>query len=165
MSKFLPIENLTYKSRLSKEDVLKNLSDNIENEKSFRFGVYNQAYSKPYIGKIVGNTFEIKRAITYRNSFLPIIRGEVSADYVGTKILVKMKPHTFVIFFMSIWLGGISIGCLATLYALFSQKFDPSLLIPFGMLFFGIALFYGAFKSESKTSIEDLKRILEAEIV
>jgi hypothetical protein len=165
MSKFLPIENLIYKTRLSKDEVLIKLSDNIEKQKAFGFGAYNHAYSKPYIGDIIDNSFKVSRAINYRNSFLPVIEGTVATDYVGTKISVKMKLHSSVIFFISIWLGGVSIACIVTLHALFTQGFSPELLIPFGMLIFGTTLFFGGFKIESKKSIEDIKLILEAELV
>lgn len=164
MSKFLPIENIVYKTKLSKEQILQKLNDNIEAEKSFGFGAHNYTYSKPYIGQIVGNTFEIKRAISYRNSFLPQIKGEVYSDFNGTKIKVTMKPHTFVLVFMSIWFGGVFLACLATTFELFTQKFSPFFLIPFGMLIFGIVLIFGAFKTESATSKKDLSKILEAEI-
>lgn len=164
MSKFLPIENIVYKTKLSKEQIVQKLTDNIEAEKSFGFGAHNFTYSKPYIGRIVGNIFEIKRAISYRNSFLPQIKGEIYSDFDGTKIKVNMKPNTFVLVFMTIWFGGVFIGCLATTFALFTQKFSPFFLIPFGMLIFGIALLFGAFKTESTTSKKDLLRILEAEI-
>ncbi len=164
MSKFLPFENIIYKTKLSKEQTIQKLTDNIDAEKSFGFGAHNYTYSKPYIGRITGNTFEIKRAINYRNSFLPQIKGEVYSEFDGTRIKVSMKPHTFVLVFMTIWFGGVFIGCLVTTFALFTQNFSPFFLIPFGMLLFGIALLYGAFKTESTTSKKDLTRILEAEI-
>ena len=164
MSQYLPIENIIYKTKLSKEQTIQKLADNIEAEKSFGFGAHNYTYSKPYIGQIFGNTFEIKRAINYRNSFLPQIKGEVYSEFDGTKIKVKMKPHSFVLVFMTIWFGGVFIGCVATTFALFTQNFSPFFLIPFGMLIFGIVLLLGAFKTESKKSKKDLVQILEAEI-
>jgi hypothetical protein len=164
MSKFLPIENIVYKTKHSKEQTIQKLSENIEAEKSFGFGVNSYTYSKPYIGRVIGSNFEIKRAISYRNSFLPQIKGEVYSEFDGTKIKVNMKPHIFVLVFMTIWFGGVFIGCVATIFALFTQEFTPFFLIPFGMLLFGIALLYGAFKTESSTSKKDLIRILEAEI-
>ncbi|MCU0439103.1 MAG: hypothetical protein MUC49_14490 [Raineya sp.] len=158
MSKYLPIENIIYKTNLSKEQVIQRLTENIETKKSF--GIY----SKPYIGKIMGNHFEIERAISYRNSFLPQIKGEIYSEFNRTKIEVYMRPHLFVLFFMVIWLGGISMGCLVTLSVLFTGKFEPPFLIPFGMLIFGIALLYGAFKTESAISKRDLMKMLDAEI-
>jgi hypothetical protein len=164
MSKYLPIENIVYKTKLSKEQTIQKLTDNVEAEKSFGFGANSYTYSKPYIGQIIGNNFDIKRATSYRNSFLPQIKGEIYSEFDGTRIRVNMKPPTFVLIFMTVWFGGVSIACLATISALFTQGFSPFFLVPFGMLLFGIALLLGAFKTESSTSKKDLMRILEAEI-
>lgn len=164
MNKFLPVENLIYKTKLSKEQAIQKLNDNIEVEKSFGFGINNSTYSKPYIGQIIGNNFEIKRAINYRNSFLPQIKGEIYTEFDGTKIKVNMKPHNFVLIFMGIWFSVVFIACLATTYVLFTQEFSLFSLIPFGMFLFGILLLFGAFKTESSTSKKDLTRIFEADI-
>jgi hypothetical protein len=164
MSKFLPLENIIFKTKLSKEEVIQNLKNHIEAQKSFGFGSHKHNYSKPYIGEIVGNNFEIKRVIDYRNSFLPTIKGEVYSELDGTKIKINMKPPTFILTFMSIWFGGVLIGCLASLISLITSKFSPFFFIPFVMLFFGIVLVYGTFKSESATSKKDLMKFLEAEI-
>ena len=67
--KLLPFEKIVYHSSLTKEELLTHLHNEIETEKSFGFGANNNSYSKPYIGKIYDNSFEIKRAINYRNSF------------------------------------------------------------------------------------------------
>jgi hypothetical protein len=164
MSKYLPVEYVIYKTKLSIEQTIQKLADNIEAEKSFGFGALNYSYSKPYIGKITGNRFEIERAISYRNSFLPQIKGEIYSEFDGTKIKVDMKPHLFVLFFMTLWFGGVFIGCIATTFAFFTKEFTPFVLIPYGMLIFGITLFYGSFKIESSISKKDLLKILEAEI-
>ncbi|WP_379964307.1 hypothetical protein [Epilithonimonas sp. UC225_85] len=160
MLKFLPIENIVFKTKLSKEQVLLRLSENIEAKKTFGIG----NYSKPYIGYITGNNFEIERVINYRNSFLPQIKGNVYSELGGTRINVKMMPVIYVLFFMAIWFGGVIIGCLAMFFILFTEEFTPFILIPFIMLVFGIGLLYGAFKTESSKSKKDLMRILEAEI-
>ncbi len=164
MKKVLPIENLVLRTTLSKEEAMEKLKENIETEKPFGFGVNSFTYSKPYIGTISGDIFEIKRAINYRNAFLPLIKGKVNNDSSWTKIDISMKPHGFVTAFMAIWFGGVTIGCVATTFAMLSGEFNPFLLIPFGMLLFGIALVVGAFKTESSKSKKDLLNIFEAEI-
>lgn len=165
MSKYLPIENITYKTKLSKEQTIQKLTDNIEAEQSF-FGDQNYTYSKPYIGKIIDNNFKIKRAIndSYYESFSPQIKGEIYSEFDGTKIKVNMKLHSFVLVFMIIWFGGVFIGCIVSIIALFTEEFTPFFIIPFGMLICGILLFYGRFKAETSTSKKDLLKILEAEI-
>ena len=160
MSKLLPIENIVFKTKLSKEQAVQRLKENIEAKKTFGFG----NYSKPYIGQITGYNFEIERAINYRNSFLPQIKGNVYSEPGGTRINVKMMPVVYVLFFMAIWFGGVILGCLAMLFILFTEGFTQFVFLPFIMLVFGVGLLYGAFKTESSKSKKDLMRILEAEI-
>lgn len=170
IKKILPFEKLIYRSKLTKEELLAHLQNEIEAEKPFRFGVYNFSYSKPYIGKIYNNRFEIKRAINYRNSFLPVIKGEIQNDVNGSKINVKMNLVEIVKVFMIIWLGGVLIACLATSYNLIFTNSSNSegglfILIPFCMLAFGILMVYFGFKTESRKSIKDLEEILKAKIL
>jgi hypothetical protein len=164
MNKYLPSENIILKTKLNKEQAISKLNENIEAEKSFGFGAHNHNYSKPYIGQINGNSFEVKRAISYRNSFLPIIKGEVLSESDSIKVSLNMKPHSFVVAFMALWLSGAAFGCIVSTFALFTQEFTPFFLIPFGMLIFGIALILVAFKAESAISKKDFVKILEAEI-
>lgn len=164
MSKYLPFENIIYKTKLSNEQAIQKLNDNIEAERRFGFSAPSYTYSKPYIGQITGNKFKIKRVINYRNSFLPQIKGEVYSEFDGTKIKVNMSLHKFILVFTSIWLGIVFIGCSFTIYVLFTKAFAPFILIPLGLLVFGVALLFNAFKTESAKSRKDLMRIFEAEI-
>ena len=163
MKKYLPLENLIYETKLSKEQVLKKLADSVEAEKPMEFGMQNNSYSKLYVGEVGNSNFEISRVVTFRNSFLPQITGEVYSDIDGAKIKVKMLPHSFVVMFMSIWLGISFLVGLVLTYSAFTQEFTAQFLIPFVLFFVGIAVFFGAFKVESKISIEDLSKIFEAE--
>jgi hypothetical protein len=165
MSKYLPIENIEYKTRLSRKEVFQKLHENIEIERSFGFLGNNTIYSKPYIGIVNDHYFKIKRAISYRNSFLPEITGEILEQSGNTRIKVNMKPVSFVIAFMIVWFGGVCVACIAVAFAAFSGRSHVAMLVPFGMLLFGIVLMYGGFKTESKRSINDLKEILKAEVV
>ena len=166
----LPFEELFYRSKLTKEDLLLHLQNEIEAEKSFGFGVNNFSYSKPYVGKIFNNSFEIKRAINYRNSFLPIIKGEIKEDINGSKVIVKMSLVELVKVFMIIWLGGVSVACIAVTYnILFNNGLNSEagffMFIPYVMFIFGIAMVGFGFKIESKKSAQDLERILQAKII
>ncbi|MRX41102.1 hypothetical protein GJU43_17590 [Flavobacterium sp. LC2016-23] len=165
IKKLLPFEELTYHSTLKKEALLVHLQNEIEAEKSFGFGTQRISYSKPYIGKISNPTFELKRAISYRNSFLPIIKGEIKDDSSGSKINVKMGLPDLVKIFMCIWLGIVFLASLGTLYTLLYNnglKEGPFIFIPFVMLFGGVAMVVLGFKIESKKSITDLEQLLQA---
>lgn len=164
--KFLPTENITYKTSLKENEIIRRLSENLEPEKALRFGILSSASTKPYEGHISGNTFEIKRIIRYQNTFLPRINGIIESDFDGITIKVKMRLHVFVLVFLSIWCGGVAIGCIAFLsMAFFNSDFSPAILIPFGMLIFAYALTMGAFKYESIKSKKDLQTMFEADII
>jgi hypothetical protein len=164
--KFLPAENITYKTKLKEEEILKRLSDNVEPEKMFRFGMFFGGSTKPYEGQINRQEFDIKRIIGYRNSFLPRINGIIERDYDGMTIKVKMRLHVLVIAFLCVWCSFVGLACIIVLiHVLGSSEFNPMTLIPFGMLIFVYALTMRSFKYESNKSKRDLQRILEAEII
>jgi hypothetical protein len=164
--KFLPTENITYKTRLKEDELIRRLSEFIEPEKTFRFDIFGGGSTKPYEGQISGQTFNINRIINYRNSFLPIINGVIEKDFDGLTIKVKMRLHNFVIVFLYIWYAGVGLGFLAFLkQALSNSEFNPASMIPFGMLIFAYALTMGAFKYESNKSKKDLQTIFEADII
>tara|TARA_Y100001934_G_C11866151_1_gene546528 strand:+ start:24 stop:533 length:510 start_codon:yes stop_codon:yes gene_type:complete len=166
--KYLPFDNITYRTKLDLDEIQKRINEVIEPKKTFRMtGIFGSNNHKPYEGCVNGNSFSLTRIIGYRNSFLPRINGEIEKDFNGSKINVKMRLHVFVIVFMFIWLGGVGIGCLAVLATGFkfgSQSFEPMSLIPFGMLIFGYALVTGGFKYESIKSKKYLAQLFEAEI-
>ncbi|MFH6994617.1 hypothetical protein [Flavobacterium sp. FlaQc-48] len=169
IKKLLPFENLVYHSALTKEELAVHLQNEIEAEKSFGFGRNRFSYSKPYIGKVYPDKFEIKRAINYKNSFLPLIKGEIKEDISGSRINVNMLLPDFVKVFMCIWLGIVFLVSLGTLYVLvFNNGFNgggPFIFIPFIMLFAGVAMVVFGFKTESKKSISDLEELLQAKII
>ena len=100
--------------------------------------------SPPFVGKVEGRTFHIRRDIRYRNSFLPRIHGQVAESQLGTRINITMNLHPLVTIFMLFWLGGVGLGGFA------AAHMNPKhALIPFGMFIFGVALTLGGFFPEA----------------
>lgn len=159
---YLPYENITYKTRLTEDELFKRLEDATEPAK-IRFGLFGKGTTKTYEGEINRPSFAIRRIIQYQNSFLPRIKGTIENDFGGTRIHVKMRLHPFVVAFLFIWCSGAVLGCVLIL----TQDLDHSLfsLIPFVMLVFCYALTLGAFKFESVPTKKALQKLFEAEMV
>jgi hypothetical protein len=169
LKKVLPFENYILTTKLSIDEVLKRVADNIQQKQSFSFSTSNRNYTKPYTGQIIGMTFTMNRNINYRNSFLPVITGQITTYLGQTQINIKMRPVIFVLIFISFWLGIVGLVCLGTLLVgllqfrqILQNGFSPMLLIPFGMFAFGCLLTHFAFKGESKNSKEFLATLLES---
>lgn len=164
--KFLPFENITYKSQLDSEEILRRIDGIIEPERTFRLtGVFGSQEPNRYEGSITENSFSIMRIISYKNSFLPRIKGVVEEGLDGRIVRVKMRLHNFVFAFMLFWLGVVGITCLGVLVSMLgNQDLAPQTLIPFFMFIFGYALVTGGFKYESIKSRKFLADLFEAEV-
>ena len=155
MRSILPFEKYTLISDLSIEEIMKRLEKNIDLDNTPRFFGINSSSGKPYKGKCSENTFSITRVINYRNSFLPLIKGEMSVYLNETRINITMRPVLSVLIFASIWLGIVGIVAVFFLLAAFPPSGDsditfPFVLIPLGMFIFGTLLITLSFNAESK---------------
>ncbi len=164
--KFFPYERITFNTRLSKGEVLKRLKSRLDPKDELNYLLKpKRSFLKPYSGKIWDDQFKIKRSISYQNSFLPVIFGRVDNDTFKTRIHIKMRLSTFIIVFMMIWMGGVSIGCIAIAIIILDEGFkDIGTLVPFIMWIFGYCLMTIPFKWESTKSIKYLTELFEAEI-
>lgn len=169
LKNILPFENYIITTILSVDEVLKRIADNIQQKQSFSFTTFSPNYTKPYTGQIIGTTFTMIRNINYRNSFLPIIKGQITTHLGQTQVNIKMRPSTVVLIFISFWLGIVGLVCIGILLAgllhikqLLQNGFSPMLFIPFGMFAFGSLLTNFAFKGEGKNSKEFLERLLDS---
>jgi len=88
-----------------------------------------QGSAEPLVGSINGNSLKAARAITYRNSFLPIAVGEVLSSEAGSVIRVHLRPPIFSILFMTVWFGTL----LCILVALLS-KGNYKAVVPVALL-------------------------------
>lgn len=165
----IPYEKLKIKSPLSATDALKKLDEVIEPKRSFR--KFWDSNHKPYEGKIDGSQFTTTRIIHYRNSFLPVIKGEVQSEISGSTINVTMYPHILVILFMSLWLGFVGFFFIVILSSFISSISQAStvsadtptvIFIPAAMFIFGYTLLLGSFKFESVKSKAYFRELFQA---
>jgi len=138
--KYFPSDSFEIESPFPSGEVIDRLSRNIESKKFFRFfgkHVYFQGY-------INTNEFEVTKIIHYRNSFLPVIKGEVADHDSGTTVTITMRLHPLVLAFMCAWFGLAGLFLLG--FAIAASFGAIGVLI---MLLFGWALATGGFWFEA----------------
>ncbi|AFM05119.1 hypothetical protein Fleli_2766 [Bernardetia litoralis DSM 6794] len=160
----LPYESLTYTTHLSKEEVLKKLSNKVEPKR----GIFPDNGYQPYEGTISENTFKIKRIIGYRNLFLPYIKGKIEESQDSTLIHIKMRLHPFVIVILCIWSLFMALGGLVFIVFSVQKLRNPSISdIPFFvsplLIIIVLVLACRAFHSEGNKSKVFFEKLFEVE--
>lgn len=163
--KLIPSVNIELLTSFSKEEVENILMENIGPKRGIELRFSKTKIEKPFEGYFANGQFEMQRAINYKNSFLPQIKGTISESMNGTKVMAKLQMHGFVVAFMVVWLGGVSLALIGSIYGIVTQEANPVVaIIPLIMLAFGSGLVYFGFNTEKEKSIAELKRILKARI-
>lgn len=167
--KFLPYKKFTFTTNLSPQEFHEMLIEKVDRRHPLIIWG-NRATDKKFEGKIYGLNFEIYKKITYRNSFLPFIYGKMEPFLGGTIVNVTLKPNTFVLVFVSIWLGVVFLVNIVFLAIMVSNiftgkgfKFQPEGLIPPAMLAFGFAIFSIGFWAEFNSTIDLFKKVFDVE--
>lgn len=147
------------------------LADNVEPRKITRWSIFGKREEKPYQGEVNGTRFKIERIIHYRNSFLPVITGQISTHLDKTVISVRMRPAISVLIFMSVWLGLMGAACVGELVVacapfrqLMRHGISLAALIPFAMFLFGYGLVMISYRNEVTKSKDFLLHLLRAEL-
>ena len=91
---------IEYRVRLSSQQVLSQITESVDQEgPSSLAGLLG---TKPFIGKIDGNTFRIKKRRHYWNGFVPLLYGHV--EPVGEESLITVQIQTRRLTFATIWM-------------------------------------------------------------
>ena len=130
---------------MTETEIMTRLSEIVDLKKS-AFGVSNPDPAKQYVGKIDGRRFKIHRIIKGRNSFIPIIQGNIIDNLSTRSIEVKMRLHFMVILFL-LWVSGVIIYYLIKL-----NRYTGLIFI--GLLL-GMTTFF--FNQECNKSTKDLE--------
>lgn len=137
-------------SSLTETEVISRLSQIVDLKKR-TFGFGHSDPTKQYVGKIESRQFKIHRIIKGRNSFIPIIQGNIIDNFSTTSIELKMRLHLIIILFL-LWLSGFVVYD-------FIKLNDYTGLFFTGLLF---AMTIFLFNLECNKSIKDLKDIFIA---
>ncbi|UUC47155.1 hypothetical protein [Flavobacterium cerinum] len=165
--KLLPYGKITYRTKLTEAEVVHNLSEQVRIWGIDRSGNSEANASKRYEGSIGKQSFDIKRVITYRNSFRPAITGIIDKESKGTIIQVKIGGQG-ILWVLILWLAGMLFaGITTTLFETYDNKADfqavIALLIMMFLFVYGMVMM--SFVSEWELSKDNLKKIFEAEII
>jgi hypothetical protein len=117
----------------------------------------------PFIGKIEGGQFRVRRDIWYRNDFRPVITGRVMSGPTGVRIRVTMFLQPAVAVFMLIWFCGFALAGLSVWTSPSTSRCTQTALAPVAMLIFGGVLVGGGFFPEALKARTLLEQALATE--
>lgn len=167
-----PSDSYLLTTKLSIEEVNRRVLDKINVQKKFSEKEFANPLTRQYDGVLNNESFRIHQVIIgKRNSFAPLIIGNVNSLEDKTIIDLRMEIRSSEKAFVIIWLSLVSIICLviifiSILHLLGMKQIELSyfLLIPFVMLIFGCFLPAHFYKIESKNSKLLLVNLLEGEM-
>lgn len=157
--KLLPYHAFEIRTMMRPEAARETLAAHTEEKRLFRLRWPSEHNDARFEGEVSAGGFNITRVIGYRNSFVPVVEGEIASDGAGSRIIVRMRPMTFVIVF----LFAFAIFPLSLLPTAFSQGGTPTTtLFPLFFIGFAYALSMGGFWFEASKQERTLREIFKA---
>lgn len=98
--KLIPYHRFEILSALSQTEALQAIASRIEERKLFRITAMSAANDERLDGSVTGNRFNVTRIMGYRNSFAPVIGGEVNEGGSFSRIVITMRPSILVVIFL-----------------------------------------------------------------
>jgi hypothetical protein len=99
--KLLPYHRFEITSALPKVEALAVISSRLEKRQWLSPMGMNPKNDERFDGAVTDNTFNITRIMGYRNSFAPVIDGEVNESGRFSRIQITMRPSIFVFIFLA----------------------------------------------------------------
>lgn len=160
--KLLPYRKITLHTGLSKQECAEALSKNMfpRSPDAFNFSDPN---GKKFIGRLYADSFQMRRAIKKRNSFLPLINGRLISMPSGTDVVLRFKMHGFVNAFMVIWCSALLFASLmiAGTALLYDEPVPAETLIPIGMMLLGMLIMTGGFGAEYENARKEIMQLFK----
>ncbi len=166
---FVPYENYVLKTCLSEDEVLRRVAHITASDRNVftiqdspsLFNGWEKPEGKLYTGDVYGHKFSLERIISYRNSFLPKIKGVITRGFDGVEVEITMRPSWFVIVFIIFWMGFLGVGLVVSLMST-EISADLPRWFPLLMMALGYLLTLGGFKYESSQSKAHFRKLFEA---
>jgi hypothetical protein len=158
----MPIFITTVHTPLSASEVARRLDCMIEERTGWPAGISGARIPSRtgalFAGRREDRSFTIVRLITYRNSFLPVIRGRVLPG-VGTDVRLVMMLHPLIAAFMLLWCAGLVLGVARGV----ADSFAPALAVaPVLLCLFGVFVTAVGFFSEALKARRLIREALRA---
>ncbi len=157
----LPWRRYEIFSRLAPGEVVEAMRNATEPRRWFR---WPSRLALGFEGTVEADSFLVSRIIRYRNSFLPFIAGRIEPAPGGTRILISMRPHLFVLIFMAGWMAApISLVLFVLFHAAPQGRAFGlfALVMAFGTAAFGYLLCSIFFGLEARRALKMLQSIFQ----
>ncbi|MDE6925494.1 MAG: hypothetical protein K2P59_09600 [Acetatifactor sp.] len=115
-----------------------------------------------FVGLVQPFDFRIVPKINYRNSFLPVLIGNITEKEEGTVIDITFHMPVFMQIFLIIWYGMACFLFLCGILAVFTGGAEQTafILVPSGFIVLGQVLSRCCFYGPEKKSFNRLKELL-----
>jgi hypothetical protein len=142
-----PYARFTVETPLSRDEIRQRLDQTVDEHA--KFFEWLSGTARPYRGHLGIDSFKIWRRIRYRNSFLPVVLGQIHEGVHQRSVEITMRLRLLVAVFMVFWLSAVASFGLAT------QR--PAAI---GMFLFGYTLMTVCFSYEAARTKKSLHRLL-----
>lgn len=116
-----------------------------------------------FIGQVNPLDFKIVPKINYRNSFLPVLTGDMTKNAAGgTTLDITLQMHLLTRIFMSFWFGMVGFCFLSGTLAVFTgvlEEITP-IFVLLGFIISGQILVRCGFNSPARKALKRLKELL-----
>ncbi|HET6227309.1 MAG TPA: hypothetical protein VFF27_13580 [Bacteroidia bacterium] len=161
--KLCPVVNCTFITNHSVAHMLTILKKNIDTKQEVRKPALFSKPAKPFSGKMDKDQFTITRIVSYNQTFVPIISGNVLSKNNKTVVEVTMRLQSPVAAFIRFWIIAVVILCTASIVFLcYNGVYEVRDLTPFLLLFVGSLAFFLPFKFEVTKAKKILAELLNA---
>ncbi|MEQ1799607.1 MAG: hypothetical protein ABL872_16750 [Lacibacter sp.] len=162
---YFPFKRIKIHTSLTEDEVMHRLREKITLEPQFfSFNFDYSIENKPYSGKIWDNKFRISRRIDGRNSFLPVIEGEILKTNNTTKVVARLRMHIYTYTMWFIMLLFLINGMISTSRMIYSKgDMNYGFLILFFVTLFIYFFALIPFNIEASRSKKFFFELLEAD--
>ncbi|MGD9982463.1 MAG: hypothetical protein AB7H66_03585 [Hyphomonadaceae bacterium] len=148
----LPYHRFEITSPMKRAEALAAIASRIEERKWLRWRWPSVENDERFDGAVTETSFSVTRIMGYRNSFAPVIEGEVHESGRFSRIVITMKRHIVVLLFLVVFAGMMLAGLVAL------ERPLPGVL----MLLLLYAIVLGAFWFEANKLEQTLRKIFQA---